>query len=62
MMQVLALAKWAWCSFNSGEITAQQEVAEATKMMRRCSTSENGSIGRAKFAEYYTQTAGEMFR
>ena len=61
--QVLELAKWVWCSFRPGEeITAQQKVAEATKIMRRCDKDESGSIGREEFAEYYEKITVEMVR
>ena len=61
--QVLELAKWVWCSFRPGEeITAQQKVAEATKIMRRCDKDESGSIGREEFAEYYEKTTADSFR
>ena len=61
--QALELAKWVWCSFRPGEeITAQQKMAEATKIMRRCDKDESGSIGREEFAEYYEKITVEMFR
>ena len=60
---VLALAEWVWCSFRAGqEITSECRLQEATKIMRRCDTDENGKVGREEFGEYYETTCAEMFR
>ena len=59
--ELMALAEWVWCSFRPGqEISASQRVQEATKLMGRCDTDGNGSIGREEFGKYYEKISGEM--
>ena len=62
-LQVLVLAEWVWSSFRpGGQISMQQKVVEATKILRRCDEDENGTIGREEFAKYYEKITVEMFR
>ena len=39
-----------------------QTSEEATKLMGRCDTDGNGSIGREEFGKYYEKISGEMYR
>ena len=59
----MALAEWVWNSFRPDQvITAQQRMAEAAKIMRRCDKDENGSIDKEEFRVYYEKTCEDMFR
>ena len=61
--EVLVLAEWVWSSFRPGQvITAQERVQEATKLLRRCDTNENGKIDMGEFGQYYEKICAEMFR
>ena len=61
--EVLALAEWVWSSFRPGQvITAEERVQEATKLLRRCDTNENGKIGMGEFGQYYEKICVVMFR
>ena len=61
--EVLALAEWVWSSFRPGQvITAQERVAEAAKVLRRCDKDENGSIDGSEFSEYYRSVCEDMKR
>ena len=61
--EVLVLAEWVWSSFRPGQtITAEEREQEATKLLRRCDTNENGKIDMGEFGQYYEKICAEMFR
>ena len=61
--EVLQLAEWVWCSFRPGHaITKSQQVAEATKILRRCDKNDDGKVDKDEFQAYYDATVKGIFR
>eukprot|EP00658_Telonema_sp_P-2_P017584 TRINITY_DN16845_c0_g1_i1.p1 TRINITY_DN16845_c0_g1~~TRINITY_DN16845_c0_g1_i1.p1 ORF type:complete len:458 (+),score=148.30 TRINITY_DN16845_c0_g1_i1:98-1471(+) len=61
--ELLDLAAWVWRSFNPDKEPEQQQIqSEATKILRRIDTNEDGDVDFHEFAAYYSKTAVAIAR